>query len=153
MTETAPSPSEALALECHILTRYLAGTDATSYVLEKYQEGHIGLYNAYGVSPPWFDRALLAMAQRGPFGTGLVDSYTRWFCPGSIVRYKLTLLLAVLEHSPKFARPVTSATVGSRWMIGGGIVLAGLREATILLAGIVVLGPLHVWAVTTGYRA
>jgi hypothetical protein len=132
MTETAPSPSEALAPECHILTRYLTGTDATPYVLEKYQEGHIGLYNAYGASPPWFDRALLAIAQRGPFGTGLVDSYTRWFCPGSIVRYKLTLLLAVL---------------------GSGVVLAGLREATILLAGIVVLGPLHVWAVTTGYRA
>jgi len=131
------------------LTRYLAGAEATTYILEKYRAGHAGLHLAYGTSPTWFDGVLLALARRAPFGPGIVDNYSRWFAPRSLVRYKLTLLLAVLEHSPETCRSVTAAKAGTRLGLMSGLIVAGLREAMLLFMGVVVLGPLHLAAAAT----
>lgn len=149
MTPVPSKPPQDLAPECRVLTRYLTGTEATSYVLEKYQAGHASLQATHGASPTWFDGVLLAVARRGPPGPAIVDNYSRWFAPRSLVRHKLTLLLAVLEYSPEFYRTVTSANVGARWALMGGLMLAGLREAAALLIGVVVLGPVHLAAATT----
>jgi hypothetical protein len=153
MTGTRPALSSPLARECHVLTRYLAGTEATDYVLEKYQACHASLPKASKPPPPWFDQLLLAVARRGPLGAGLVDSYTRWFSPGCVVRYKLTLLLAVLENSPGFHGRVTSATIGTRWAVIGSLTLAGLREAVVLPVGVVMFGPLNLLAVATRQKS
>jgi len=142
-------PVDPLAHECRALTRYLTGTEVTPYVLEKYHLCHTSLPTASEPPPPWFDRALLRVARSGPLGAGLVDSYTRWFSPGSVVRYKLTLLLAVLENSPGFHDRVTSAIVGTRWGVISSLTLAGLREAVALLVSVVIFGPLNLLAVAT----
>ncbi len=149
MTDMPPRPSGALTPECHVLTRYLAGAEATPYVVEKYQAGHAALHDTCGAAPTWFEHLLLAVARRGPLGAGLVDSYTRWFNKGSVVRYKLTLLLAVLENSPGFYHPVTSAVVGARWAVVGRVMLTALREAVVLLLGVVIFGPLNLVAAAT----
>jgi hypothetical protein len=149
MTGAPPTPSETLGPECRVLTRYLAGAEASPYVLEKYQAGHAGLRIACGAAPTWFDNFLLAVASRGPLGAGLVDSYTRWFSQRSVVRYKLTLLLAVLENSPGFYHSVTSATVGKSWAVFARLTFAGLREAVVLLVGVVIFGPLNLVAAAT----
>ncbi len=150
MTGVPSKASPDLAPECRVLTRYLTGSDAATYVLEKYQACHAGLHAACGAPPSWFDRVLLVLARRAPFGAGVVDTYSRWFAPRSLVRHKLTLLLAVLEHSPEFYGPMTSATVGPRWTVIGRLMLAGLRESAVLLISVLVIGPLHVYAITTG---
>ena len=149
MTPLPSTPSQGLAPECRVLTRYLVGTEATAYVLEKYQAGHASLHTAYGASQTWFDGVLLTLARSVPFGPGLVDNYSRWFAPRSLVRHKLALLLAVLENSPDFCHHLTSANVGARWALMGGLMLAGFREGAILLIGVVVLGPLHLAAAMT----
>ena len=152
MTAVPSEATRALAAECQVLTRYLTGTDATPYVVDKYQAGHASLHAACGPSPTWFDGVLLALARHGPYGPRLVDNYTRWFSPRSVVRHKFALLLAVLEFSPEFHRPVTSAKIGARWALIGGLMLAGLLEAAVLLMSVIVLGPLHVYALTTRSR-
>ncbi len=149
MTGVPLTPSDALTPECQVLTRYLTGAEATQYVLEKYQAGHAALHATCGTPPTWFDHVLLAVTRRGPLGAGLVDSYTRWFSKRSVVRYKLTLLLAVLENSPGFYHRVTSAIVGSRWAVLGRLTLTALREAVVLLVGVVIFGPLNLVAAAT----
>lgn len=146
MTDAASQSLQGLAAECRVFTRYLTRTEATPYVLDKYRSCHRSLHVPSEALSTWFDGFLLALARLGPFGTGLVDTYSRWFAPRSVMRHKLALLLAVLEHSPEFYRPVTSARVGARWTVLGSLALTGLREAAFLLMGVALLAPLHLVA-------
>lgn len=140
-----PPPREVVT-ECQTLARYLTGMEPSAYILEKYHACSAGLQAMRGSSPTWFDNALMSLARRGSFGTALVDTYARWFAPRSLVRYKLTLLLAILENSPDSHVRVTAATTGDRWTLVRQLILVGLRETAALVVATIILGPLHACA-------
>ena len=91
--------AQQLERECDTLTRYLVGTRPTSYVCRKYVEAHAHL----SPEADRFDELLIRVARRAALGAKLADSYARVFAPGTLLRKKLVVLLAILETcSPSF---------------------------------------------------
>ncbi len=96
-------PSELLAAECSVFTRYLVGREADAYVQKAYLRAHARdarLALAHGARRR--DVLLLELARRGARRARAADAYARVFAPTSRVRKKLVLLLAILETRSPF---------------------------------------------------
>jgi hypothetical protein len=139
--------SAVLRRECERMYRYLVGGAPREYVIQRYVDGH-------AARPEWFepssalDRTLSSAARRIPLG--IVDATSRFASPGSVLRRKLVLLLAILESTPPtcdlFEVPTVSGRTGFYLhMIPKGIVLIGA-----LLLGAVLITPLHLIRRITG---
>lgn len=139
--------SAVLRRECERMCRYLVGGAPREYVIQRYVDGHIA-------RPEWFeprsalDRTLSSAAHTLPLG--IVDATSRFASPGSVVRRKLILLLAILENTPPtcdlFEVPTVSGRAGFYLrMIPKGIALLGA-----LLLGAVLIMPLHLVRRITG---
>lgn len=133
--------SAELRVECVRMCRYLVGCAPREYVIERYIRGH-------AARPDWFtpcsalDRTLSSAASVLPLR--VVDATSRFALPGSIVRRKLVLLVAILENTPPtcelFETPDVSGRIGFYLrMIPKGIGLLGA-----LLLGTVLITPLHI---------
>ena len=146
MTNSSSFESESLAAECRSFTRYLCGRPATDYVARKYQEGHASLPATTGGPARWFDALQLAIVRSGSWGVLLVDGYSRWFRPHGPVRYKLTLLLAILENCPPYHRELTPAHTGPTWLLSSRLVLWGFGYTIALAISTVLLAPMHLLA-------
>jgi hypothetical protein len=142
-------PDPRLQQECSVFTRYLTGRSPTPYVLRTYRDGHQSLPSA-GIQP--FDRIALALCRRGVAGATLADAYTRWFRPASLVRLKLTLMLAILENTPPFHAAMTRCRTGARILLALQLVVLGVWYGITLVAAALLLGPLHL-ATSLGKRA
>lgn len=98
-----------LERECRTFTRYLAGRDATPYVIGKYCDAHTA-------SPAFagdrFDRRITAAARIHPVAAFVADAYARFFAPHGLLRKKLIVLLAILETSPPFYRDLEQVADG-----------------------------------------
>ena len=143
MTELSP---ERLAREARIFTAALIGGDATPYVVRQYARGHVSL----PLAPiQGFDATLIAVARAGPALTRMADAYARLFVRRSILRRKLTLLLAILESAaPSEAQfaPLPASAAGTL----ARLALSGIAAATFALAGVAILGPLHLASLVLG---
>lgn len=88
--------SNVLDRECAVYCRYLVGQEPNEYVKQKYRAAHqSGLLRSERAHPA--DAFLVKIASIAPWGTKIIDSYTRLFRPLSMVRKKLVLVLAILE--------------------------------------------------------
>jgi hypothetical protein len=119
--------------------RYLAGTSATDYQVERWLDFH-------RQHPPRaagrFDRLLLALARTTP-GLHLADAYSGTLHRNAAVRSRLALALAILESSPpSFAVLDAPDRGGTAWVFIRLSFSAALAAVT-LLAAAVLLGPLH----------
>ncbi len=125
--------------EAQAFGRALLGPTPGPYIVAQYARAHRHL----PLQPAtFFDRALLAMAARGPRALRAADSYARFFAPTSVLRRKLTVLVAILESaSPSEAS--FAAAEKRPGVVLGHLLLTGLGFALLLGAGVIVLAPLH----------
>ncbi len=141
MTPDAPA-TEPLGAECRVFCRYLADQEPSPYVVNCYQRAWLSTLPAE-LPLAFIDRGSLAIARWGTLPARIADAYTRVFRPYGPLRRRLILLLAILENSPPTDRPLNAAREGSRPAIMTGMLLNLLAGGVCLLAGIVLLGPLH----------
>ncbi len=140
MTDQAVWP--ALARECRVFARYLAGMPPTRYVLERYAAAQASLPTAPHQAPR-IDRLLLGVATPGVPLCRIADAYARWCRPRGLLRQKLVLALAVLENSPPAHRSLTAATTAPPLRILLGIAGSLALGLGALLAGLIAFGPIH----------
>ncbi|NNM00448.1 MAG: hypothetical protein HKO62_06830 [Gammaproteobacteria bacterium] len=90
-----------------------------------------------------FDRLLLRLARAGSVATRLTDGYARFFVPGSLLRDKLVLLLAILETSDAADRLRLAHGAGGPLRCVAGAAAAGLVSAVLLPLAVLCLAPLQ----------
>lgn len=142
MAAASPSP-ELLRAECRAYARYLIDQQPTEYVLACYERSWTSAAAVPAAGLSLIDRGLLSLARLGRLPARIADGYARIFRPFCSLRRRLILLLAILENSPPSDRPLNSARTGSGPGIGVRMALTLLASSACLLAGIVLLGPLH----------
>lgn len=126
-----PVENDAVLLaEGEQFARYLLGGPVPSSVLDAYVRAHHVSRVSESGCPPTLDRALIALARRGPFWTRAADSYAALFARSGLLRRKLVLLVAILESHGASARAIDTAQPGST---AGWIVDAGVRGAASVL--------------------
>jgi NADH dehydrogenase len=84
--------------ECRTFTAYLVGTAPSAYIEEQYaRAAHVhGL--TFDENCSRFDRATLGLARSGRLGARSADAYCGLFHRRGILRRKLIVLSAILEH-------------------------------------------------------
>jgi hypothetical protein len=138
--------------ECEVFSRYLVNQPPTAYIHRQYEMAVLArdLANEAELAP--LDRSTLGLARRNVFLTRVADAYCAIFHPHGVLRRKLILLLAVLEHSPPtaalFDRPKVRGPIG----ITTNLLLLGLNFALLLLLGILLLLPSHLFRRKQGKR-
>lgn len=136
---------EVLDQECALYTRYLTGGEATDAIRAAYRRGHehIPFHTDADPSARPIDAWILGLSRRGAFGARAADAYSRFFRAGGILRQKLTLVLAIVEHGPPHHRSLNrgggSGPVGAFFGLG----MIGIGFAAALATGILLLGPAH----------
>ena len=130
-----------------MFSRYLAGVEATPYLVEAYTRGHRHL-PALKAEPDALDQLLLRFARGAPWRARLADAYARRARPTGILRQKLVLQLAVLESSPPAHAWINSADVGPVTIVLARTAWAVGLSVLSLAAAIVIIGPLHLLAGT-----
>ena len=137
-----PANRNSLELESSVFTRYLAGSDPSEYVRDKYRDGHRAIPFRLQGNEDALDVALVLVARRGPRRARIADAYARVFRPHGVLRQKLTLLLAILENSPDQHRRFTAGGRGA-WLAIPAIAVNLLFFVLSFLAGMVFFGPVH----------
>jgi NADH dehydrogenase len=148
LTDLPKMGSAALSREACALGNYLVGHPPDPYVIGKYCDLHV--QRAEVRTSSTFDRLLIAIAQRGRLLAALTDSYTRVFCPRSALRAKLVALLGLLECAPLSFEAFDAPYRGGIVRVYAKLVLRGALEVVLLVAGVLLLGPLHAAAALTG---
>lgn len=136
MTDASP---ERLQDEALTFTRALVGREASPYVVRQYIRAHVSLPLA---PVQGFDAVLIGVATAAGVLTRAADAYARLFARRAILRRKLVLLLAILEStSPEDAEfaPVASSPAGTI----AKLAVTGIAAVVYGVAGVVILGPLH----------
>jgi len=140
----------AWSRECAVFTRYLTGAPPADAVTAHYLELRPTI--PAGPTPDAVDRMLLSVARTSPAAARMADAYCRIVRPESAVRQALVLLLAILENSPPtdlwLNRSAPNGPAGVVAGVAGRLALFAL----LLGAGIVVLGPPHLFQRALGRR-
>ncbi|MFQ5689204.1 MAG: hypothetical protein ACE5HQ_02905 [Gemmatimonadota bacterium] len=126
--------------------RYLLGRPPDPYVLAAYVRAHARSPRLSATSGGRRDRQLVGIARRAPWLARVADSYARVFAPGSLLRRKLTVLLAVLESAAPSFEQFETPTVRRPLRFWFGLACRGLTFLGLLLAASLFLGPLQLVA-------
>jgi len=142
--------TERLERECDVFCRYLSGAAPSEYVRAQYLSAH-----ATGVVEPEggatrFERAVVALARNGPALTRVLDSYSRVFANGGLLRRKLVLVLAVLEVRSPHAEAIDTPTGTSSFAMLLVMAWLGVRFALSLAVGALLLLPVRLWCAVGG---
>jgi hypothetical protein len=132
-----------LERECLVFTRYLSGRTAEDYVRSKYLEVFVSRQQARLAPCGRFDHVLLALAGRHPVLTRMTDLYSRFLCPGSVVRRRLVMLLALLETDARSIARLDYPTCGGLPGFVWGMATRGMVSGLLLLPALVILLPLQ----------
>jgi len=95
-----------LIKECKTFCKYLSGMRANGYVIDKYVKYHriSDIENKKKQNP--FEKFLLKIATIHPLFTKPIDIYTKFLLPQSLLRFKLSYLLAILEVSSPYYKKI-----------------------------------------------
>ena len=108
-TTIAPCDLATIDRECAVFTRYLVGQPHTDYIHKQYEMAVLARDLANDAEFAAFDRRTLNFARRNVFFTRVTDAYCAIFHRHGVLRRKLILLLAILEHAAptadRFDRP------------------------------------------------
>jgi hypothetical protein len=96
---TQPRPDDALAREAQALARYLLDADCPPDLAERY--GAAILRRSFAFSPEAVRVAQFAITR--PWSLPYIAAAAPFFGSGSQLRWKLTVMSAVLETTPRFA--------------------------------------------------
>lgn len=127
--------------ECQVFTRHLIGRAPEPYVVEKYAEAH-RLVASYSDGDR-FGLALTRVARINPTLARSADAYARLFAPGSLLRKKLVLLLAILETCAPSYRLLDEVDLVSRPRLILRTAGRGASSLLALTAGLLLLLPLQ----------
>jgi nucleoside-diphosphate-sugar epimerase len=131
--------------ECDVFTRYLVSQPPTDYIHKQYEMAVLARDLANDAEFAAFDRRTLSFARRNVFFTRVADAYCAIFHRHGVLRRKLILLLAILEHTAPTAarldRPKNRGPIG----IATNLLLLGISFSLSLLAGIFLLLPSHLF--------
>jgi len=94
--------NKGLIRECKTFCKYLSGLKANEYVIANYIKYHNISNLENKKNKPFFDKFLIKLASLHPFLTKPIDIYTKFLKPQTVLRYKLSYLLAILEVSPPY---------------------------------------------------
>ena len=132
---------DVLDAECRVFCRYLAGRAPTPYLLTRYREAHdAGVVEPTGGSSA-FERGVVSLARRSSLLARAFDARARILAPGSLLRRKLVLVLAILETSAETEAAVDTPTHSGPVGLGLHLVGLGLAFGCLLVVG-VLLSPL-----------
>ena len=137
--------------ECVVFTGHLLGVAPDAYVKRKYAEAHRVMGGLAPNDP--FDVFVLRFAATHRFCTRVADAYARVFRPGSALRRKLIVLLAILETSPPSYRTIDAPVGGPKALLLLRLALRGSIALLSLLIGTLLLVPARLALAATGRRA
>ena len=133
--------ADALDNECRVFCRYLAGREATDYLLATYRAAHAtGAVEPAGGSSA-FEHGVVALARRSGLLARALDARARILAPGSLLRRKLVLVLAILETSAETEAAVDTPTHSGPVGLGLHLVGLGLAFGCLFVVGLL-LSPL-----------
>jgi uncharacterized protein YbjT (DUF2867 family) len=156
--ERQPSPlsessQQIVEDECRTFVTYLVGPKPSAYVVERYvmaAQAH-GLSNDEAFS--CLDRAALKLARRGRMFARWADAYCALFCRNGVLRRKLVLLAAILEHVAPTSEAFDRVSPSSAAKTVLSLATYGLTSAVSLFLGAVILLPVSVVCRIAGRRA
>jgi hypothetical protein len=135
---------KALLRECRVFASYLTKRKPGGYICEKYCRGNA----IFGMDDPGkfvkFDRLLVNFGKLNVFFTRIADAYSRIFYPKSLIRKKLTLLLAILESYGPTYQHLDSIKSAGKAMVGIKLGLNGILYFIILVLSFVVWMPVKI---------
>ena len=130
--------------ECRIFATYLVGQKPSDYVIDSYCNAHrCGTLTA---ATTFFERALVAVANRHRYLARIADAYARFFAPRSVLRDKLVLLLALLETSAPSYRWIDDVPASTRVGTLAILVGHGTVGAACVLLGLILFTPIRLIA-------
>jgi NADH dehydrogenase len=130
--------------ECEVFYSYLLHEKPDDYILRKYSEGNIKCGLEFSQDTPKFERMLVQLARLNTFFTKIVDTYTCFFLNCSLIRKKMTLLLAILECYDKTCTLIDSIKPIRKIALYPKIVLKGSFFAFTLLFSVIIFLPFHI---------
>lgn len=152
MADEPRSPEGAtdgrLDRECAVFTRYLTGGPPTEALCAAYRRGHahMPLDDAGGPAATTLDRWALRVARVGTPWARASDAYHRFFHPTGVLRKKLVLLLAILEHAPPHHTELNRGSGGGPVGAVLGLAATGIAFGLAVVGGGLLLGPVHLWS-------
>lgn len=132
-----------LERQCSVFCRYLTGGKPDAHVLSKYVDGVQRIPELKG-PVRGFEAVLLQVASTHPTLTRTIDLYARFFRPGAQVRKRLVFLFALLESWGATAHHFDDSDGSGPIGFALRLALVGLWIGLLLVAAIVVLGPMQV---------
>jgi nucleoside-diphosphate-sugar epimerase len=144
-TDIAPCDVTTIRRECNVFTSYLVSQQPTDYVYKQYEMAVLARNLANDDEFAAFDGKTLRLARRNVFFTRVADAYCAIFHRHGVLRRKLILLLAILEHAAptaaRFDRPKNRGYVG----IASNLLILSMSFGLSLLAAIFLLLPFHIY--------
>ena len=148
--EGTPRP-DVIHRECIVFTRHLLGRHPDVMVHERYRAA-VSTIPSLTPGTAW-ERALLGAARRGVILARCADSYAALFAPGSALRQRLVILLAILEVHPRFSGEIDKALGGSLPSVIARVGLRSLAALLFLAMGTLLLAPVRLALVLRGTRS
>jgi hypothetical protein len=139
------NPRDTFNRECQVFSAYLLGVPPTAFVLGKYAVAH--RVSTEFASGGEFDDFLVRAAARHRVFARMADAYARVFAPGSLLRRKLILLLAILETCPRTGPMIDTVPGATLPRIVGRVGLSVLASVASLGAGVLLFQPVRFWMV------
>jgi NADH dehydrogenase len=127
--------------ECEIFSRYLIAQRPTDYIHRKYGAAIIARGIADDCALSAFDRQTLDLARQNVFLTRLTDAYCAMFHRTGVLRRKLTLLLAIVEHTTPTATRFDGVESRSFVSVIIRLVVACITFGLALIGGLFLLLP------------
>jgi nucleoside-diphosphate-sugar epimerase len=131
--------------ECDVFSRYLVSEPPTDSIRRQYQMAILARDLATETELTAFDRRTLGLARRNIFFTRVADAYCAIFHRHGVLRRKLILLLAILEHGPPTATRFDQPTIRGAICVATNLLLLGVSFSLLLLFGIFLLSPAHLF--------
>jgi hypothetical protein len=140
-----------LERECSTFSRYLCGAEAGEYVRSKYVAAHeAGVVEL--ASTTRFEHEVARIAGRSPALARALDSYSRVFGNGNLLRRKLVLVLALLESKSPPAEEIDAPTPGSNLGMFARMAWLGAAFAARVVVTAIALLPVRVACALRGER-
>lgn len=137
------NPREIFKRECDVFASYLLGVSPTAFVQGKYAGAHRISTRLTGESA--FDEFLVRVASRHRLLVRAADAWARVFAPGSLLRRKLILLLAILETCPRTGAEIDALPAQGKPRLFASVGVSLAASAASLVFGMLLFEPVRLW--------
>jgi len=127
--------------EVDVFSRYLVNEAPTDYIRKQYSVAVVARRLVNDDELSTFDRATLNLARRHVSFTRFTDAYCTIFHRHGVMRRKLTLLLAILEHTAPIATQFDRPKVRGPVSAVANLLVQGATFSLSLIAGTLLLLP------------